>query len=102
MTLSGFVNIRNEPEEPKEWSLYGTLPRSMRETKLVCAVREMNDEEELKRRQELVQSRSPTQLAQIGGLSDMPVPTRLEGLFKKRDRSGSVTSRCSTSNMTKT
>ncbi len=80
-------------EGPKEFSLYGTLPRSMRETKLVCAVREIDDEQELQRRRDLVESRTPTQLAQIGGLSDMPVPTRIEGLFKKekRDRSGSVT-----------
>ena len=62
----------------------------MRDTKLVTNVREIEDPEELQRRRALVESRSPTQLGQIHGLTDMPVPTRIENLFKNnRSRSSS-------------
>lgn len=72
-------------DEPRE-SLYGTLSRSMRETKLVTNTREMEDEEELSKRRELVQSKSPAQLAEFSnGLSDFPVPSRIEKIFKKDD-----------------
>ena len=72
--------------------MYSTLPRSMRETKLVTNCREMLDEDQLKLRQDLVQTKSPTELSEIRGLSDLPIPTKLENIFKKpRSRSGSIT-----------
>ncbi len=42
------------PDSKKAWGMYGTLPRSMRETKLVTNVKEMVDEDQLKQRQDLV------------------------------------------------
>ena len=77
-----------EPSEP--WSLYGTLPRSMRETKLMTNTREMLDPQELEARQELIRSKSPAELAQIQGLGDVPVPTKIQNIFKSRSRSGSL------------
>jgi hypothetical protein len=80
------------PDSHKAWGMYGTLPRSMRETKLVTNVREIVDDEQLKTRQDLVQTKSPTQLSEIHGLSDLPIPTKIENLFKKpRSRSSSIT-----------
>ena len=76
------------PQEP--FSMYATLPRSMRETKLVTNVKEMDDPEELEKRRALVDTKSPTQLSQIHGLNDLPVPSNIEKLFKGRDRSSSV------------
>ncbi len=55
----------------------------MRETKLLTNIREFEDLDELNRRRELVSSKSPTQLAEINGLSDIPVPSRIEKIFKK-------------------
>ncbi len=69
--------------------LYGTLPKSMRETRLVTKVKESGegDEEKMKERQQLVSSATPAELGAIRGFSDIPVPT----LFKsKRSRSGSA------------
>lgn len=77
-----------ESNEP--WSLYGTLPRSMRETKLVTNTREMLDPKELEQRQTLIRSKSPTELAQIHGVEDIPVPTKIQNIFKSRSRSGSL------------
>lgn len=62
----------------------------MRETKLVTNVKEMDDPEELEKRRALVDTKSPTQLSQIHGLNDLPVPSNIEKLFKGRDRSSSV------------
>jgi hypothetical protein len=63
----------------------------MRETKLVTNCREMVDEDQLKLRQGLVQTKSPTQLSEIHGLADLPIPTKLENIFKKpRSRSSSI------------
>ena len=63
--------------------MYGTLPRSMRETKLLTNTREILDEDEVNRRKELILARSPTQLSEIHGLEDFPVPTRLQNLFQR-------------------
>merc|ERR1712088_194804 len=66
------------PEGPPEpFSLYSTLPRSMRETKLVTNVKVEEDEEVLRARQELVQTRTPAQLSTITSISDLPVPSKL-------------------------
>ena len=53
-------------------------------------VKEIEDPEVLEKRRALVETRSPTQLSQIHGLNDLPVPSNIEKLFKGRDRSSSV------------
>ena len=62
----------------------------MRETKLMTNTREMLDPQELEARQELIRSTSPAELAQIQGLGDVPVPTKIQKIFKSRSRSGSL------------
>ncbi len=80
-----------DPDAQKAWGMYGTLPRSMRETKLVTNCREIEDDDLLKLRQDLVLTKSPAQLSEIHGLSDLPIPTKLENMFKKsRSRSSSI------------
>merc|ERR1712203_794231 len=77
-----------EPEGPPEpFSLYSTLPRSMRETKLVTNVKVEEDEEVLRARQELVQTRTPAQLSTIPSISDLPVPSKLTKMMGSRESS---------------
>ena len=78
-----FRSADKEEKENEPFTLYGTLPRSMRETKLLTNTREILDEDEVNRRKELILSRSPTQLSEIHGLEDFPVPTRLQNLFQR-------------------
>jgi len=85
------AEVEEDPDAGKAWGMYGTLPRSMRETKLLTNCREMVDEDQLKQRQQMVQTKSPTELSEIRGLADLPIPTKLENLFKKpRSRSNSI------------
>merc|ERR1719507_1881821 len=77
-----------EPEGPPEpFSLYSTLPRSMRETKLVTNVKVEEDEEVLRARQELVQTRTPAQLSAITSISALPVPSKLTKMMGSRESS---------------
>ena len=86
-----FRHSVTEPEGPPEpFSLYSTLPRSMRETKLVTNVKVEEDEEVLRARQELVQNRTPAQLSAITSISDLPVPSKLTKMMK-RDHSAPAT-----------
>ena len=55
----------------------------MRETKLLTNTREMLDPKELEQRQMLIRSKSPTELAQIHGVDDIPVPTKIQNIFNK-------------------
>merc|ERR1711990_87946 len=81
-------NSVTEPEGPPEpFSLYSTLPRSMRETKLVTNVKVEEDEEVLRARQELVQTRTPAQLSTITSISDLPVPSKLTKMMGSRESS---------------
>merc|ERR1712226_472187 len=79
----------SEPEDapPEPFTLYSTLPRSMRETKLVTNVKVEEDEEVLRARQELVQTRTPAQLSAITCLADLPIPTKLTRMMEKREHS---------------
>jgi len=77
-----------EPEGPPEpFSMYSTLPRSMRETKLVTNVKVEEDQDVLRAHQELVQTRSPTELSAIHTLSDFPIPSKLTRMMGSRDQS---------------
>ena len=62
----------------------------MRETKLVTNTREILDADEAEKRQLLIRSKSPTELAQIHGVEDIPVPSKIQNIFKSRSISGSL------------
>ena len=59
----------------------GTLPKSWREQNLVTKVETMEDKDELKLRRDLVQSKSPAQLAQINSFGDFPVPEGIQNMM---------------------
>ena len=71
------------PQSFKE-TIYETLPRSLRETQLVCNSKYEEDEDRLRERQELTRTKSPTELSQISGMSDFPIPTPIENLLNKK------------------
>ena len=72
-----------EPKVEEPFSIYSTLPKSWRETQLVTNVKVEEDEDTLKARQELVNSKSPSELAQITSFSDIPVPSRLSRMVSR-------------------
>jgi hypothetical protein len=61
-------------EEKKAEKMYDKLPESFKAECLVRAKPD-EDEEKIKRRQELTRAMSPAQLAEIHGFSDFPIPT---------------------------
>ena len=63
--------------------MYATLPKSLRETKLVTNVKVEEDEQVLKTRQEIVNTKSVSELSQITSFSDIPVPTRLSRMVTR-------------------
>jgi hypothetical protein len=69
-------------------TIYSTLPRSMKSELLVRS--RVESPEVLKTRQELVQSKSVSELSQVRTLADLPIPTPIENLLnvRKRKRSG--------------
>jgi len=54
-------------------------------TKIVTNVKECTDYDTLKKRQEIVKTKSPTELAAISGLGDLPIPSKIENLMKGKD-----------------
>ncbi len=64
----------------------GTLPRALREKHVVTAVKEDEHPEILKERQEMVKNYTPAELASFGGLGDIPVPSRIQGVFGTGDK----------------
>ena len=64
---------------------YDALPDALKKE---CLVREKTDQDqdELKQRQDLVQSTTPAELGQIRGLSDIPLPAKIETLVRPSRR----------------
>ena len=60
------------------------LPQSWLETKLVCRTKVEEDPEVLKTRQDIVAGKSVSELSQMRGLEDFPIPTRVETLVRKK------------------
>ena len=61
--------------------MYNNIPASLKQECLVRTKVE-EDPEELKRRQNLVESKTPAELAKITSLSDIPIPATLERIVK--------------------
>ena len=62
-------------------SLYGSLPRSLKQDLLVKA--RVEDPDILAERRAIVASKSVSELSQITSLSDIPIPTTLSRAFHK-------------------
>ena len=63
--------------------MYSTLPRSLRETKLVTNVKVEEDEEVLLARKAVVESKTPAELSAIKSLSDIPIPSRVSKIVAR-------------------
>ena len=63
--------------------MYSTLPRSLRETKLVTNVKVEEDEEVLLARKATVESKTPAELSAIKSLSDLPIPSRVSKMVAR-------------------
>jgi len=81
-----------EPEIAEPFTMYSTLPRSLRETKLVTNVKVQEDDEVLKSRQALVESRSPLELSAITSLSDLPIPSKITRMMNRTPAAASTPS----------
>ena len=62
-------------------NMYNNIPASLKQECLVRTKVEANPKE-LQRRREIVETRTPAQLAEIKGLSDLPIPATLERVIK--------------------
>ena len=69
--------------------MYSTLPRSLRETKLVTKVKVEEDEETLLARRAVVESKSPAELAAINSISDLPIPSRVSRMMSRNQTEAS-------------
>ena len=65
--------------------MYSNLPRSLKQECLVVAKVE-DDEEVIKERKKIVETMKPSELSQLRSLSDFPVPSALENIFKTSDK----------------
>eukprot|EP00090_Calanus_glacialis_P017720 TRINITY_DN2752_c0_g1_i5.p1 TRINITY_DN2752_c0_g1~~TRINITY_DN2752_c0_g1_i5.p1 ORF type:complete len:1757 (-),score=501.37 TRINITY_DN2752_c0_g1_i5:475-5592(-) len=79
-----------EPEISEPFTMYSTLPRSMRETKLVTNVKVEVDEEKVQARQALVESKSPVELSAITSLSDFPIPSKITRMMTRAPAAAST------------
>ena len=66
------------------FSIYGTLPASLTETKLLVKA-QCEDPEVQAARAEIVKSKSVHELSQVTSISDLPIPEALENLMKKKE-----------------
>ena len=87
--------ISNGPTPPprrfKKADMYATLPASLKTELLVKSEVNEGDEEILKQRQELILSKSPSDLSEIRALSDFPIPEFVENLSSKIKTDGGST-----------
>jgi len=71
-------------EEKPEGFGYHTLPRSLRETKLITAVVESEvDDEDLIKRMEITKNATPAELSEIKSFKDIPIPDTFKHLLDK-------------------
>lgn len=75
------------PRRSRREQMYESIPASLKQEVLVRTKVE-KDEAVLKQRQELTRAKSPTELAEMRGLSDFPVPTFVQDLGKKLPTAG--------------
>jgi len=73
------------PSRMKVEDMYSNLPRSLK-TECLVRTKTADDEETLRERRQLVETRKPGELGQIHGLGDFPVPSALEGIYRPRPK----------------
>merc|ERR1712223_1478637 len=78
--------VEFDPRVKEGSKLYNTLPRSWRTQNLVTSSKEMTDLDELVKRKDLIESKSPAELANISSLSDIPVPTKIKRMMSPSEK----------------
>ena len=81
---NGDCDAQNVPLSEK---IYGTLPLSLKETKLLVKAT-CEDPEVQRARAEVVKSKSVHELSQVTSLADIPIPDTIENILKKKERQG--------------
>jgi len=85
-TAQHIKDPKPEGDEPKKsrpssrgpsYDIYASLPRSLK-SELLVRSKVDEDEEKLKYRQTLIETKTPAELSQIHNLSEVPVPKRIE------------------------
>ena len=77
------ISFRDEPKKSRpssrgpSYDIYASLPRSLK-SELLVRSKVDEDEEKLKYRQTLIETKTPAELSQIHNLSEVPVPKRIE------------------------
>jgi len=84
----GEEKMTNGVDDPNDISLdgfgYNSLPRSLRETKLITTVKESDpDDAKLIQRMETTKTMTPAQLAEIKSIRDFPLPDKIKSLLDK-------------------
>ena len=79
--LSDLYRVKSQSTQSLSQSLYGTLPRSLKQDLLVKSV--VEDPDVLAERRAIVASKSVSELSQITSFSDIPVPASLSRAFHK-------------------
>lgn len=64
--------------------MYATLPKSLT-MELAVAVKVNANQEEVEKRKKLCQEKTPTELGNIGSLSDIPIPAPIQNLFSRSE-----------------
>ena len=89
--LNGFRLPFPFSEESQPLTLKGVREKLPASLKSDLLVRTRQEEPEIQRqRAELVRSKSPSELAQMGGLSDFPLPSTIEQYVRPTSRPGAV------------
>jgi len=78
--------VKFDPRVAEGSRMYNTLPRSWRTQNLVTSVREITDPEELARRKQLIETKSPAELANITSFSDLPVPSKIKSFMSPSEK----------------
>ena len=68
--------------------VYGTLPKALTNQNIVTASR-IEDPAVAVQKRALTQAKSVSELAQIKGLSDFPIPDNIQRLLSKKDKQDS-------------
>ena len=76
-----FVRMKAQSTQSLSQSLYGSLPRSLKQDLLVKA--RVEEPEVLEARRAVVASKSVSELSQITSISDIPIPSTLSRAFHK-------------------
>ena len=73
------------PRRFKKEDIYATLPASFK-TEVLVKTKIETDEEVLRHRQELTRAKTPTELSEIHGVEDFPIPTFVQNLAKRANK----------------